>query len=100
MTDSTQPEQEIERLNRALRDRASVGQWRDFALLMRQRDRLLESLPAEAQRSAVEATLEANAAILAHARADRESMRERLDGVRQKSAVSSYYRNHSGATPD
>ena len=87
---------DVVQLNRAMEDRASVGRWADFAALMRQRDKLLASLPAELQRAALASTLEANARILAHARSDREQVRERLDNVRQKGAVSSYYEKHSG----
>ena len=97
MTDSQRIEQEVMQINLALEDRASLGRWEDFATLMRQRNQLLQTLPAELQRQAFEASLETNAQILSHARTDREHTRERLENVRQKSAVSSYYRTNGGA---
>ena len=96
MVDSAQLEKDIAQLNVALQDRARVGRWEDFAALMRQRDQMLGSVPAELKRQVLEDTLEANAQILAHAKTDRDQALERLDNVRQKSAVSSYYQNNSG----
>ncbi len=100
MAASTQTEREIKELNLALLDRARHGKWGQFGQLLQQRDRLLEALPAARRRQVFEATIEANAAILTHACADRETTLERLNGVRQKRSVTSYYRNHGGARTD
>ena len=100
MTDLHQLEQAVQELNLALADRASLGRWADFGALLRERDQLLKSLPKGLQRAAFEATLEANAQILSHARSDREHARERLDQVRQKGMVSNYYRSNGGVHPD
>ena len=100
MTDVRQLEQDVQELNLALADRASVGRWEDFGALLRERDRLLKALPKDLQRAAFEATLEANALILSHARTDREHARERLEQVRQKGLVSSYYRSNGGVHPE
>ena len=70
---------------------------KDFAALMRERDHLLGSLPAELKRRVLEATLEANAQILTHARTDRDRALERLESARQKGAVTSYYQSNGGA---
>lgn len=100
MTDWRQLEQDVQELNLALADRASVGRWEDFGALLQERDRLLTTLPKDLQRTAFEATLETNAQILSHARTDREHTRERLDQVRQKGLVSNYYRSNGGVHPD
>ena len=100
MAELHQLEHTVQELNLALADRASVGRWEDFGRLLRERDQLLKALPKQLQRAAFEATLEANAQILSHARSDRDATRERLDQVRQKGLVSSYYRSNGGVHPE